>query len=380
VMVVHHGEHEPALPALAFASACAVMDTPRPIEIAEGIAWAGCLTVLVSESGTGKTFVLLDAAAAVSAGLSWHGRETRQGSVAYLSYEGDALGVRLRALRDHGGHLLEHVYLVRTHEPLSPRVTREGEERSPGERHVVEALEALASALAAMGRPPIHLLVIDTVRASLAGSEDSSEHVSAYLRAVRRIAAHVPTAAIILAHHAGWQDGETQRKRERGSSAWRGNCDATLYLEAGDYDADRGAAELTLKALKVRDAERPAPLYLVRRRVELHESNGHGEPATSCIIESDRRSRADREADAKAIVDRQEREADLQTLQTIRDHPEAATSYNGLRVVLNTRKEAIGEIMARLLSRGWVRMPSRQRQPYTVTDTGTEALTRGVDF
>jgi hypothetical protein len=37
----------------------------RPVEIIEGIAWAGCLTVLVSESGTGNTLVLLDATAAV---------------------------------------------------------------------------------------------------------------------------------------------------------------------------------------------------------------------------------------------------------------------------------------------------------------------------
>ena len=52
-------------------------------------------------------------------------------------------------------------------------------------------------------------------------------------------------------------------RRERGSSAWRGNCDATLYLEAGKYDPKRGEAQLTLTALKVRDTERPAPLHLV---------------------------------------------------------------------------------------------------------------------
>ena len=46
---------------------------------------------------------------------------------------------------------------------------------------------------------------------------------------------------------------------------WR--LHATLYLETGDYDAERGEAALTLRTLKVRDAERPAPLRLVRRRV-----------------------------------------------------------------------------------------------------------------
>ncbi len=37
-----------------------LMSAPRPVEIIEGVAWAGCLSVLVSESGAGKTFVLLD--------------------------------------------------------------------------------------------------------------------------------------------------------------------------------------------------------------------------------------------------------------------------------------------------------------------------------
>ena len=367
----------PTAPSITFTSASAVMATPRPIEIIDGIAWAGCLTVLVSESGTGKTFLLLDAAAAVSAGLKWHGRDTRQGSVAYLSYEGDALGVRLRALHDQGGHLLEHVYILRAHDPLSPRVTRDGEERSMGELAAVAALTVLARELDARRRPPIHLLVIDTVRASLAGSEDSSEHVAAYLRAVRRIAAQVPTAAIILAHHAGWQDGDTQRKRERGSSAWRGNCDATLYLEAGRYDADRGEAELTLKALKVRDAERPAPLHLVRRRVDLNESNGHGEPVTSCVIASDQRSRADREAEAAALIEQQQRAADLQTLRVVVDHPEA-TSQDRLRQILNVQKVAVSDSLSRLLNHGWMRLPARQRQPYIVTEAGVKALERGA--
>ena len=161
---------------------------------------------------------------------------------------------------------------------------------SRGERTVRAALDVLAAHLVTTQSPPVVLVVIDTVCASLSGSEDSSEAVSAYLRAVRRIVAHVPEAAAILAHHAGWQDGESRRKRERGSSAFRGNVDVTLYLEGGHYDTARGEAQLVLRALKVRDTERPPPIRLVRRRVELAESIGRGEPVTSCIIERDRRT------------------------------------------------------------------------------------------
>lgn len=363
---------------LAFSAAADVISAPRAVEVVEGVAWAGSRTVLVSESGVGKTFVLLDLAASVSSGVSWHGRDVQQGSVAYLSFEGDALGSRLKALRDRAGHRLEHVYILRASDPLSPRVTRDGEDRSFGEIAVVAAFETLAAELRAAEGPPIRLIVVDTVRASMTGSEDSSEHVSAYLRAVHRIMARVPDAAVVLAHHAGWQDGDSQRKRERGSSAWRGNCDATIYLEAGEADEDGRQVELTLRTLKVRDDEKPGPLHLVRRRVDLLEMGRHGDPVTSCVIDRDRRSREDREADAEAAVKRAHYTADLQTLEAIVAHPEAATSQDRLRLLVGARKGSVSESLGRLLSRGWIELPSRQRQPYTVTETGQLALTTRV--
>jgi hypothetical protein len=360
-------------PHLTFQPASVVINAPRPVAVVEGLAWAGCVTVVVSESGAGKTFVTFDMGAAVSAGLPWHGRRTREGSVAYLSYEGDALGLRLRALRDVRGQRLEHVYILRVNDPLSPKVTRDGEERSLGELRVIQALTTLAADLRKSGKPPVVLVIIDTVRASMVGSEDSSEHVSAYLRAVRRVLACVPSAAIMLTHHAGWQDGDTQRKRERGSSAWRGNCDATLYLEAGEYDSDSGTAPLTLRTLKVRDNERPAPLHLVRRRVELNEIGDNGEPVTSCVIESDRRSHEDRQAEATAALEAEHRSIDLRLLRTITERPDMATSQDRLRLLMGIRKVAVADSLSRLLRSGWVE-PAARNQPYRVTRIGASAL------
>jgi len=44
---------------------------------------------------------------------------------------------------------------------------------------------------------------------------------------------------------------------------------------------------------------------------------------------------------------------------------------------LGARKGAVGDAVARLLRRGWVRLPSRQRLPYTVTEAGLQALESG---
>src|SRR5262245_39498088 len=87
---------KPATPRLTVYRARDLIHEPRPVEIIEGLAWEGRLTVVVAPSGDGKTFVLLDAAAAISDGVSWHGRTVRQGSVFYVSFEGDALGLRIR--------------------------------------------------------------------------------------------------------------------------------------------------------------------------------------------------------------------------------------------------------------------------------------------
>lgn len=362
-----------------FMSAADLITERQPAAVIEGIAWAGCRTVLVSESGAGKTFALLALAAAVSEGRTWHGRAVRAGSIAYISYEGDALGLRLEALRE-AGHSLQNVHVLRASNPLSPRVGRDGvESYSMGEAAVSEALKALSVKLDAEGKPPIVLVCIDTVRASMSGSEDSSEHVSAYLRAVARIMAPYPDAAAILAHHAGWQDStETRRRRERGSSAFRGNVDATLYLEVIEEDPEHHRAFLALRTLKVRDDERPVPLRLIRQRVELLRTNGYGEPMTSCVIERDTRSQADREAEAAAAVTAEDHDIDVKVLKTMRDYP-AATSQRALRTYVGLGTDAVLGAIGRLLRSG-LALEGRRGQPYQVTLKGLEFLaTKGAE-
>jgi len=365
--------HEPTRPRLLVRWALDEIEQQPPAAIVDGVAFAGGLTVLVSESGVGKTFVFLDLAAAVADDRAWMGRRVKGGSVVYVTFEGDAFGLRLQALRGTG-RTLKNLCIVHASDPLSPRVTRQGEEeRSIGECVLREQLQTLVTELATTGRPPIVLVIIDTVRASMTGSEDSSEHVAAYLRAVKRVLAPLPAAAGALAHHAGWQDGETHRKRERGSSAWRGNCDATIYLEAGDYDATTGDAALTMRTLKIRDHERPAPVALIRRRVELDARDEDGRPRTSCVIALDVRSPDDREAARGALQEAADRVLDARMLRAIHEHPKNATSYEKLRHLLGVGMNVVGPSISRLLTRRAIEAGARG-QPYRLTDLGLVAL------
>jgi hypothetical protein len=293
--------------------------------------------------------------------------------VAYLAFEADALTLRLRALHEHKAFSLEHVFVFRPRDPLTPQQSRDGETPSRGERLVVTALRRLAAQLAHDGHPPIRLLVIDTVRSSHSGSEDRSEDVSAFVRAVRRILP--PGAAAILAHHSGWQDGDNKRKRERGSSSWRGQVEGTVYVEAGDYDTATGEVPLTLTTAKSRDGEKPAPLRLVRRRVELsrvHDSED-AKTLTSCVIERDTRTPKDREVEREEVASAGNAVLDLRTLRTLISRPEL-TSQEQLRQAMGTRKVQVIDSIARLIQKGLVTPPAGQRKPYVVTAAGHAAI------
>jgi uncharacterized protein YjhX (UPF0386 family) len=354
-----------------FQSADQIIALPSPVEIIEGALWADNITLMVGESGAGKTFVSLDMCGHADEGRPWHGRETKRCSIAYLSFEGDAFQLRLRALREQGFRL-DNLHILRMGDTLSPRVTRDGEERSRGELDAVTNLRQLATELEAAGKPPIGIVKIDTARAAMSGDENASEHVSAFLRACRRILATTPGAAVCITHHAGWQDGDSQRKRERGSSAWRGNVDATLYLEAGAYDRITGEAPITLRTLKARDGEPLPPLSMIRRRVVLDAYDARGRQHTSCIIVSDPRTPEDIRAEQQEAADAAHHEADLAVLRAMREHPDA-TSIGRLRPYVGLRMDAVSASVFRILRAGWAE-EGRRGMPYRLTQTGLQQL------
>lgn len=367
----------PAIPPPEFRAARDVMAAPAPAEIVQSIAWANCVTVLVSESSAGKTFYLLSLAAAISGNLLAHGRRVAHGSIAYISFEGDALGLRLRAL-EQVGHYLDHLYILRGLDPISPAIDHDRVELpSKGEKQATSAIETLSERLAIADQPPIVLVVIDTVRASMTGSEDNSEAVSAYLRAVKRLLTHAPGAGLILAHHAGWQDGDTPKKRERGSSAFRGNVDATLYLEAQAYDHETRQAKILLRTVKTRDGELPPDLHLIRRQVDLPQmasDNLRDGAVTSCLIELDRQSQVERDTAVQEAADLKTHTLDLRTLHALHDRGGKATSQAQLRVLVGGRLTDVIESLTRLSQGRFIDVPDKQRQPYTLTALGLSAL------
>lgn len=348
-----------------FISAVELAQMPAPAHVVEGLAYEGGVTVLAGESTAGKGFVTLSLASAIVAGTTWMGRRTLRRSVVYLSFEADALQLRLQALEGQGASL-EGIHVLRCSEPISPTVTRDGAEiRSRGEELVASRLLDLAARLAREGLPPIGLLVVDTARSAMTGSEDSSENVAPFIRASRRLLAAAPTAATWIIHHAGWQDGEQKRKRERGSSAWRGLVEVTLFLEIDSESDDGSETRLIMRTLKARGSPKGRPLRLLRQRVDLKGFDIHGNPLTSCVVVADPQTAAQREAEAESARAEAEAQLDERAVEIIRKH--TVTSQDQLRQYLGCARETVVPLVTRLLQTGRA-TKAGQRSPFKVTE------------
>jgi hypothetical protein len=359
-----------------FRPAREIMRDPAPHAVIRGCLYRGRKTVMVSEPNLGKSFVELSQAASIAdpRQTSWCGQPIdTHGAVAIITFEPDALNTRLQALQEQGLDLTD-VHALRAFAPLSPRVGRDSVEASgPGAALADEALTRLVEELASNGRPPLVAVYIDTVRASMSGSEDDSGDVAAYLRAVDRVIASAPGAALILLHHSGWQDGDPKRRRERGSSAFRGNVDVTLWLEREGKSDDPCVEHLVLRCLKNRDEERTAPIRMIRRRVVLEGRDSRGEPRTSCVIEPDTRSGKDLQAPPARGLATREKADELAVLRIMAS--QTVTSIEDARRSLNWEKSRTAKAIARVRQRGLASVAS-QRKPYTLTEMGRALISR----
>ena len=91
-----------------------VFDLPNPVWQVQGLIPEGALVCLYGAPGEGKTFVTIDLALSIAAGVDWHGREVKQGAVVYIAAEGGG-GVKARArawLKHHGVESLENAFVV----------------------------------------------------------------------------------------------------------------------------------------------------------------------------------------------------------------------------------------------------------------------------
>lgn len=218
--------------ALKLVSAAALSSLPPPRPVIADLLYADSLAWLYGKPGHGKSFVALDLAASVAAGIPWHGRDVEQGGVLYIAGEGvSGMGRRVDAWRAwHRGDIRRLTVL--------PDAVQLGRPRD---------VDALATVLQ-RDLPGNNLVVIDTqARTSVGLDENSARDMGEYVEALERLRA-VSGACILIAHHIG-RNGDNPR----GSTAVDGAATTMIRVE-------KDGARIRLDVVKQRDSEPAEPI------------------------------------------------------------------------------------------------------------------------
>lgn len=228
----------------------------------------GTLSVVFGESNVGKTFLALDLAMHVAAGIDWHGARIPSGadwagSALYVAGEGGR-GVhnRIEALRRARPELVAPVE-SKGHFTLLPTaldLCGEGDADA-----IVDALTQLATFPA--------LIIIDTLaRAMGGGDENSGKDMGALIRNVDLIREQT-SAHIMLIHHSG----KDASRGARGHSSLRAAADTEIELT-------RSGAVVMAEAKKQRDVSELGRFAYTLKSVPIG-LDGDGDEVTSAVVE-----------------------------------------------------------------------------------------------
>lgn len=225
---------------------------------------ANGLAMIFGDSGAGKTFVVLDWALRMAAGMeSWAGLRVRPGGVVYLAGEGH-YGLKARIAGWKKYHNVEHLNMWVS--------------GGACDLNTPEGLAMAISEIRALDAQDIEVIVVDTLHRFLIGDENKAVDTKTMLDACGTLS-HTFDCSVILVHHTGVN--QDAKGRARGSSAWRGALDNQILVStSGD--------NIKLEQVKQKDSELAEPIYLERIPVHLPGwFDEDGEPVSTIVLEPD---------------------------------------------------------------------------------------------
>lgn len=249
---------EPAAPSRKFkflpfdeAADTALDDHGAPL--IKGLLDQGAMTIMYGPSNVGKTFVAMDLAYHIAAGLDYAGLKTAQGCVIYVAAEGGrGAKRRVRALRDKFKGVDVQFLLL----PASIDLRRPDADLKP-----------LISAIQELG-VPVLLIVVDTLSRAMAGGDENSSvdmgHIVTHFDALR---AHT-SAHLLIVHHSG----KNIAAGARGHSLLRAATDTEIEIGEG-----------VIEVTKQRDLDKSwsSGFALDVRTLGVDRD---GDPITSCTV------------------------------------------------------------------------------------------------
>lgn len=236
-----------------------LLEQKPPRWIVKDVAPQAELMVIFGESGSGKSFVVLDMFAAVARGAAWLGQATRQGRVVYVVAEGRAgFGNRVKAYcRSQDvdvDQFQQHFAVIADTPNLLQRD---------------DAAEIVRSVAAAGGAS---VVVVDTLAQTTPGAnENAAEDMGKALANCKAI--HRATGAlVVLVHHTG----KDQSRGARGWSGLKAAADAEIEIS-------RTVAGRAIRVSKQKDGE-DGRVWGFELDVVPVGADDDGGTLTSCVI------------------------------------------------------------------------------------------------
>jgi len=222
------------------------------------------LAMLFGDPGCGKSFMGIDWACCVAAGVDYCGMPVKQTAVVFLIGEGFQ-GFRRRVKAWCGWHGIDIATL-----PLCVSSW-------PGELTNFKDVDAIVKDIHGLigGEKP-GLIVVDTVARNFGpGNENDTRDMGIFISACDRLRCEF-SAAVLCIHHSGHSD----KSRSRGSMALRGALDTEYRMERGEDGIYR------LFCTKMKEFAQPLPMAFSPKTIDLGTFDDCGEPVTSMIFEN----------------------------------------------------------------------------------------------
>ncbi len=191
------------------------------------------LGLVFGSSGGGKTFVVLDMAYCIAAGISYYGKDTKKTGVLYVCGEGHSgIQKRLKAIHQEKGCLdYPNIHITTVPAAFIDR----------------NSAIAIQNTIKAIGN--IGVVFIDTFHRNLGeGDENSAKDIAKFLQNIDLYLRSIGVA-VIPVHHSG----NESNGRSRGSSSIR----AAMDVEYEVTKSDDGI--VTVRNTKMKNFEQPAP-------------------------------------------------------------------------------------------------------------------------
>lgn len=220
------------------------------------------IAAVYGHPGSGKSFLTIDMAAHVAAGVPWAGKHVERGLVVYVVAEGQT-GFRNRLFAmQRAGKIEPDAPFIFIPSPIDLQAPQ-GDLDALCETVLLACDQAGAS---------LAMIVVDTLSKTFGAGKENTDDMVSYVNNCQRLASRFECLTLVV-HH---RPKDSESKDMRGHSSLRGNIDTTILVEAGDIKS--------ATTLKQKDGEDNICVRFKLERVVIGEDR-RGKEISTCLTE-----------------------------------------------------------------------------------------------